>query len=714
MADSDDDIIEEARKRFTFAQDVEGPSRILNLEDERFGNADSDHAEWQWPSSYLTTREAEGSPALVINKTRQHCLQILNDMRQHEDDIQVRPVSGGASYGAAQVLEGICRHIAYISNASQAIDTGCWHQVFSGIGYWRIMTDYIDENSFDQEIFWRRIPDRKSVYLDPLIREYDGSDANWGIIFDDIPRAEAVAAGYLDEHEGAAPPLGVDASDWDNRETVRIAEYYRRTMKEDWLIELPPEVARTTGMAAVRRSALPPELRRAIPPEMRKRRIETPEIEWFKIAGSKIVERKPWAGIYVPIVRIVGEETRIDGVLDRKGHVRALKDPQRMYNYCSSAHVQFGALQTKTPWLAPVAATAGYEQFWNNANIDNLPWLPWNHMTEDGRPIPAPARVEPPVAAPIFLKGMEIAEHEMMMASGQYQAGFGAPSNERSGVAIEARQRQGDNATGHYLQHRATAIRYTGKIVLDLIPKIYDTKRVIQILARDGKRSTVQIDPNAPQAHAAVGHNGGPPIEGDDEEEDGAAIQAIFNPAIGKYDVVADVGPSFATARQESFNAFSQIIQHNPEAFKLLADLWLEAGDFPGADEAKERIKAMLPPEAKGGPSKEMQILQQHMREMATQGQQQIEQLHAALLEAQAKLADKQPTELDWYKAESERLGKMGNIDPEALKPIIRSLVSDVLGTPVLPVMHAHAAADQARMPQDSAGPGMEVAPDGE
>ena len=701
MSDEEDkEIIDEAKKRFEEAFAWEGTTRTLQIMDIRFGNADSDHPEWQWPDTVYADRTAPGSdqPCLVINKTRQHCLQILNDMRQHEDDVEVRPVSGGASAQSAQILEGICRHISYNSNASQAYDTGCWYQVFGGIGYWRVITECPpDQDTFDQEIYVRRIPRPDLVLLDPHIQEFDGSDAKWAIIFEDVPRKQAEAEGDIDEGEAVTPPLGANTSDWNNGETIRRAEYFYRTEKADELIELPPELAQVIGKSAVRKSTLEKDAIDALPEGLRRRKIVTPEITWCKIVGDKIVDRKPWAGKYIPIVRIIGEETVIDGILDRKGHVRALKDPQRMYNYNSSASVQYGALQSKTQWEAPIEAVEEYLEYWEQANKNPAAILPWKHQDEAGNPIPRPARIDPPMAAPVFIKGMEIAQQELMLASGQYQAIMGAPSNETSGVAINARQRQGDNATGHYLQHRATAIRFTGKILIDLIPKIYDTERVIQIINTDGSRASVQLKPDAPDAHQQL-------VDPDDQDIDDATIGAIFNPTIGQYDVVADVGPSYATERQEAFNAFSQIIAHNPDAFKILGDLWLEAGDFPGANKAKERIRKLLPPEVTGGPSKEMQGLQQHMQEMAKAGQAQIEELHQALQAAQQKLAQaEEAAKVAEYKAETERMKAVGTIDPEAMRPIIRSMVSDVLGTPIVPVMHAHAMADQARMPQEPA-----------
>ncbi len=692
MAESDEDIIAEAKKFFAYCEGWEATCRALGREDEKFGNADSDNG-WQWPTTLKGERESENLPCLTINKTRQHCLQIINDARDHEDSVQIRPVGGGATFDAAQVYEGLVRHIEYISNATQAYDTATWHQVFSGIGYWRVVTDYVNEDSFDQDIFIRRIPNPLSVYLDPDIKEYDGSDARRAIIFEDVPRKSAEEQGLVEEDTVSTNALGsYDA--WNSKESVRVAEYFRRSDKPDELIELPPEVAQQIGRASVRKSELPAELLAQLPDTLRRRKITSPEIEWFKIVGDEIKARKPWPGRYIPIVRCVGEETVIDGQLDRKGHVRALKDPQRMYNYNSSASVQYGALQSKSPWLADIRAIGPHMRYWEAANIATAAVLPYSKVNDDGTENDKPTRIEPPSAAPVFLQGMKIAQEEMMLVSGQYQAVMGSPSNETSGKAINARQRQGDNATGHYLQHRATAIRFTGKIIIDLVPKIYDTARVQQIIARDGTRKSIQINPAAKVAHQPQGDE-------NEQDTDDEAISAIFNPKVGQYDVMADVGPSYATSRQEAFNAFSQIIAHNPDLVHIAGDLMFKAADFPGADEIAERLRAMVPQQATGGPTKEMQQLQQHVQAAAQAGQDQIEQLHQELQKAKAKLAEKEPNELEWYKAETERMKVVGTVDPKALQPVIRSLVSDVLGTPVVPVMHAHAQAEQAMLPPE-------------
>ncbi|TPG50185.1 hypothetical protein EAH75_01430 [Rhodanobacter glycinis] len=350
----------------------------------------------------------------------------------------------------------------------------------AGIGYWRVVTDYPNERTFDQEIYLRRVKDPLTIYLDPDITEVDGSDARFAFVYEDRPR-ELFEKEYP-KYKDSAPhgTLGESGDGWSDKDTVRVAEYYRRKEKKDKLI--------ATESGVVKASNLPPEIRAEMlaDPNAKVRDIIEQEIEWFLIVGDEIADKNIWPGKYIPIVRVIGEETVIDGKLDRKGHTRALKDPQRTYNYWTSAAVEFVALQSKTPYIAPVEAISGLEVYWESANRDNLALLPYNGLDDQGKAIPPPSRQAPPTFAPAYLQGLQVSGEELQAVSGQYEAQFGEKSNEKTGIAIQARQRKGDNATYHYIDHQAIAIRFTGRILIDLIPKIYDTKRVLRIVEENG------------------------------------------------------------------------------------------------------------------------------------------------------------------------------------------------------------------------------------
>lgn len=581
----DDKILKEAKKRFKKCEAWESDTRKLFVDDLKFANGDSDN-NYQWPGDILKNRDIGKQVSLTINMVRQHNLQIMNDARQNKPGVTIRPVGGGASYEAAEVFEGLVRHIEYVSNAQAAYDTATRFQVQAGYGAWRIVTDYLPD-SFDQEIYIRRIKDPLSVYIDPDITEVDGSDARFAFVFDDMPKDE-----FDNQHPefkdiGGEVALG-NSEGWIDKDHVRRAEYYRRTEKKDRLVGMTDPVS--GEQSEVRASEVPANILKLVmeDPTTKVRDIIDQNVEWFLIVGNEIVDRKDWAGIYIPVCRVVGEETVIDGNLDRKGHTRAMKDAQKMYNFWTSSAAQQVALQTKTPWTGPMKAFEGLTNYWDTANTVDYAWLPWNHVDDAGQPIPEPKRTQPPQMAAGYIEGLKLSAEDLRAVSGQWQAEMGMPGNERSGKAINARQRQGENATYHYIDHLAIAVRFTGRILLDLIPKIYDTARVVRILAEDGDEKQVHLDPKAKQAFLEQ--------KGKNEE----AAKAIFNPNVGKYDVMSDVGPSYATQRQEAFNAFTQLIASNKELTLIAGDLMFKAADFPGADVIAERLERMVPAQAKG------------------------------------------------------------------------------------------------------------------
>jgi hypothetical protein len=575
-----------------------------------------------------------------------------------------------------------------------AYEAAMYTAVFGGIGYVRLHVDYCDEDSFDQDLFIRRVADPLTVYLDPDIQEYDGSDARFGFVFEDLPRKEAEAK--YRKYKTAFDATPVDGSDgWNGKEHVRVCEYFWRTEEPDTLIAMPDG-------QTMRKSDLPPgaydeitALAMASGQEMRERPIVSQRVEWCKVIGDTVIERKPWLGKYIPIARLVGQETVIQGQMDRKGHVRALLDPQKMYNYHSSGSVESVALQTKSPWLVTARAMGEGETAaqWSEANVKNAAVLVWNDVGDDGLPVAPPQRIEPPRAAQGHIEGMQVAQQELMMASGQYQAIMGAPSNETSGKAINARQRQGDNATYHFIDHQALMIRCLGRMMIDLIPKVYDTQRVIQAIGRDDKRMRIEVDPNRKDAAQQL-------ADPEAEDFDSETVAAILNPAVGKYDVVADVGPSYGTQRQEAFNAFSQMLAQNKEMWTVVGDLWAESADFPGSEKLAKRLHRMVPQSALGGPTPEMQKMQQEFQQVAQQGQAEIGQLQTALTEAQQKLKDQsEDLARKEFEAETQRMAAVGKIDPEAFKPVIREMVSQMMGQPIVPLMHEHAMAEQAMQP---------------
>ena len=670
----DERIIAEVKRRFAQCQDWENHQRKLFLEDIKFANADADNG-YQWPNDIYTNRNGDNRPCLTINKVRQHNLQIVNDAKQNKPSIKFRPVGDGATYDAAQIFEGLARHTEYISNATSIYDSATRNQVEGGMGYWRIVTEYADKDTFDQEAYIRRIKDPLSVYLDPDIIELDGSDAMFGFIYEDIKK-EVFKDKYPEFKDLPSTNSFDEVSNVDDQH-IRICEYYRRNPVEKELISYkkdPNDPDSDFDTVLVYKGNIPSQIVKSLKKQQgtKTRKVIDYEVEWFKIAGDKIIENTKWLGKYIPIVRLIGEETIINGVLDRKGHTRALKDPQRMYNYFSSASVEQVTLQTKVPWLASVESIEGYEAVWRTANIDNPSMLPYNALGDDGTLLPPPQRINPPVSSQGYLQSMETAKQELMLVSGQYEATMGQRSNEVSGKAIGERQRQGENATYHFIDNLAIAIKFTGKILYDLYPRIYDTNRIIKILGEDGSENDIILNPQAQQAHQEI------------QKRNEQKASLIFNPNVGKYDIYCDTGPNYETRRQEAWDAITQIIKTDGALVPIVGDLLFRSADFPNADKIAERLERMVPPQAKGiGPSPQEQQMQQQIQK----DQAQIKHLSTLLenyirdlADAKSKIKSKdEMRDIDVYDAYTKRLAALEKhiVTPKENARMLHDIMSD-------------------------------------
>lgn len=704
----DDKIIIEAHKRFHYCEEWEAQARANFEYDYKFANGDSVNM-FQWDDWVVGDRVVNERPCLTINKTMQHNLQIVNDGKQNKPGVKIAPVGDTASYETAQIYMEMCRHIEYISNAENVYDSAMEFAVNGGFGYWRITTEYINDRSFDQDIVIKRVKDPRSIYLDPDINEVDGSDANYGFVITNKPK-DLYEAEYPNHTDvGGSDSFAGYTSSWITREHIRVAEYFRKTNKNDKYVKF--KLPHTGEEIEAYLSELDEEAKtyyrevkeaeKNIPYDQRsymERDVVRGDIEWYKIAGNKIIDRGVWLGKYIPIVRVIGRETIIDGILDRVSHTRALLDPQRIYNINSSANVEYGALQSKSPITAPMSAIEGFEEYYKSANSVNHSFLPYNNYDEDGNKLDRPERMKPPQPGTAYVQQMQIAQNEMMMVSGQYQAQMGENENAKSGVAINARQRQGDRATYHWIDGLSIATRFTGKILIDLIPKIYTTKRIMQIEAKDGSIINLTIDPDAEVAFQKLLPEGEQPTQSDP-----SIINIIFNPNIGHYAVQADNGPNYATRRQEAFNALTQIAAQNKEFMGIAGDILWRVADFPEAQLLAQRWRRVIPPNITGDApnpqlteamqqasakmEQQLAIIAKQQQELADRGREfdikerelELKEKtagHDAVIEAVREIRED-------FNALTERIVALGNAGPiltaDQVEPLIQQAISEAL-----------------------------------
>jgi hypothetical protein len=676
-------IVREAKERWKRIAEWESSFRTRFIEDLKFRHGDSDNG-FQWPNAIRQARDQDARPCLTMNIIRQHNLQISNDLRKNKASVRFVGTGNGATAESAAVFRDLMRRIEYRSRAqTSAYTIARDFMIDGGIGWTRLITRYADDESMNQEIEIWPVLDPLSVFMDPDCEQHDCSDATHCLVMDSLPKKEWKQAYPKYAHLASTAPLGVGiiSDDWVTDDLMRVCEYFRRVPKPDKVVSFVHRGERRT----IRKSRLHKSMHDAIlsDPLTAVRDVEDSQIEWYLIAGEEIVDSTIWIGKTIPLFRCVGEETRIEGILDRKGHTRAMKDPQRMYNYNASAQVEFAGTQGKTPWTGAVDAIEELEQMWNTANRTNHSYLPFKHLDANGEPIPPqalPRRIEPPNFAPAFQQGMDTAFQQMMMVSGQYANEMGMQGNERTGAAIQKRQNQAATATFHYQDNYEEMLQAIGRAVIDIVPKVYREKQVMSVLGDDGVDYELEIDPTARQAYFA------------ERRHDNEVVKRIFNPLIGRYDVAAKVGPEYGTKREETVEALTLILTQNPGLTGIVGDILLKAMDFDEAQEAARRLKRMVPPQALGqGPTQTEQKQQQIIQSLQIALEKSLQRQG----KEQLKLVGKdQMRDIDAYEAETKRMAALKDMlptDPQGLKELIGQLVEESMKTSLVPILQANA-----------------------
>lgn len=617
----DEDILKAARERMEEALEADRKNREDGHDDLEF------IAGRQWPEEEREAREADSRPVITINRMPQFVRQVTGDLRRLNPGLNIRPGDNEATEDGAELVAGIVREIEAYSNASSVYEDAGISAAQCGIGHWRILTEYEDYKSFDQILRIAPIRNPFSVVWDPAARNPTRSDAKFCFVTERMAKKDFEKA-YPD---ATLSPIETDmagdaAFNWSEGQDIIVAEYF-------WIEEEEKTIYLLADGSVVDEK----------PPEgvivLDKRQTTEKEVYWAKISGKDVLEGpREIPCSYIPIVSVVGEELHIGDEIVRTSVIRFAKDPQRLYNYFKSAHAEFVALQPKAPYIVTPKQIAGLETFWAEANDSNRPYLPYN--PDEKAPGP-PSRQVPPTPSSGMMQEMLAASDDMQATTGIYDAALGQRSNEKSGVAIRQRQMESDISTSVYSDNLQRSIEHCGRILVEMIPKVYDTERVLRIVGPDDEERQVRVNGVA-------------------LDDDGNVVR--INPlSLGKYDVRVTVGPNYSTRRQEVAEGMMQFIQAYPAAAQIAGDLIAKAMDWPDADKLAERLKKMLPPgiaEQEQPDPQQMQMMQQQQA-----AQQEAEQLarrkamaDLAKAEAEAKkaMAEVKEAEADAIKAQAE------------------------------------------------------------
>jgi hypothetical protein len=610
MAKKDDKkLLTTARDRFKKCVEADQENRRKAVEDLKFLHVPGE----QWDEALKTERGIR--PCYEFNKLRVTIKRIVNDIRANRPVGKVRAVEDGDK-DTADTIEGLCRNIWTVSDADCAIDTAAEYSVGGGMGAWRVVTKYSTDDAWDQDIIIEPIRNPLTLWADPAAKDPMKRDASFWFLESRMSK-EAYEAKYgkKDAVEWEASEFD-DEVEWQDDDSVRVCEYwYRKPVTK--LLALLPE-----GQS-VEADQVPPGV---VP--MRTRQVQTHQICMAIIAGDKVLEGPTdWAGSQFPFVVVYGEHLVVDGKVQWFGLTRFAKDAQRAYNFSRTLAIETVAkAPLDTDW-ATVTQAQGLTDQWARAHKELLPFRLYNPDPMS----PGPPLRSPGAQVPVGLVNeMQWSSEDIKATTGIFDNSLGRQANENSGVAIRARQAQAEIATFNYSDNIARGVRRTYEILVDLIPKVYDTERSIRVLGADGAEKYARVNSVDPQTG-----------------------QAMNDLSRGKYDVAITIGPNMGTQRQEAAEVYMGLMQGNPGLFPIVGDLVVKTFDYPYSDEMAERLRLMAPPQIQQMLAQKEQT-GKAMDPQAMAAMAQAEQM-MQLVQQQSELVQQAAAEAEGMKSEAQQ-----------------------------------------------------------
>ena len=554
---SNDPKYQAAMERWDRSAKYDAGDRESALEDIRFLGGR------QWSDNESRDRKAADRKTVTINQLPKYVRQITNEARLNEVAINVLPEDSEADEALAKVLKGIIRGIEYESEAESVYDECLDNAARCGRGAMRVTTEYVSDESFDQCIRVESIEDPFAVYWDRDAKRYDKADADFVFVTEWIDndtfekkynRDPSSISGHADS-----------GNNWSRDGEVRVVEYYYKEKKYGtiWLLQDgtvidPSEDPRDKETFEIEGRAV-----------VRDRKVERVKVFRRLMDGMGFVEKpEEITGKYLPIIPVMGPKLKVDGQVQYWSGIRWAKAPQYNYNLWTSLLSEKAALAPRAPWIGTPEMFKGHVNDWRDSNLKNFPYLVYN--PDPKAPTVMPMRNDATTIDAAELGLLMQADRDLKSTTGFYGENLGEEQRDLSGVAIQRRQSPGELSAFEWIDNLHKSIRQLGRVILDMIPRVYDTQRVVRIVDEKDALDWVTLNQ----------------VTGE-----GPGAEIVNNVQVGKYSVKIDTGPSYKTAREEaSANLTALMGALPPQLSAMIADLAVEEMDFKGASEAAQRI----------------------------------------------------------------------------------------------------------------------------
>lgn len=621
------DILTEAKARFKRGMDAADGVRKHFTKNLQFISGD------QWTDEAKSARQNK-RPMLVINRLRTFASILINEQRQNQLGAKISPRGYGANEDTAEVLAGMVRDIESVSEFEICADVAFKYTIEGNHGWWCIRKEWESEESFDYVLRYEAVEDPLCIVCDPNARKADRSDMRWLFKFHPCPKDEykprygkkAKIVDFSEEHMKSAP-------DWIKEDTVIVAEYWRVDIKKKTLIEVADlqDVDPDTGKARTRKLFQEDSDEKFAPEQiLDEREVECRYVEQFILNGVEVLEHNEWDGQWIPFIPVIGDERWIDGKRVIYSAISHSHDAQRMINYYTTCEAEAAGFAPMPRWVGAVG------QFQTNGDDfasphKNIAKLEYDLKEVGGHPVPPPKweTFTPPTES--FLAGKVASVDDVKATMGMSDALTGTKETDQSGKAIEALQRQGNTANFNFFDNLIRSIRHSTRVLIDLIPHVYDTKRQVRILGEDKKEKIITVNAQL------MGKDGVPELDKDGKPKG-------YFLSVGQYGVAIEVGPSNQTQQQQDVQDIQEmmdVVAKSGDPQLLLKVIYLYASAHSGP--AWKKLAKELDPNPEQDEKQQVPPeVQKRLEELDQIAQALTEQLNQAKEELARRTQEKQ------------------------------------------------------------------------
>lgn len=576
-------------------------------------------SQWDdWLSEY-TTLQYRGQFDVVRPVVR----KLVAEMRKNPIDVLYKP-KDGASPDSADVLMGMYRTDMRHNTAKISVNIGVREQIEAGVGAWRLVAEYEDQDPTSNNQVIRRVPIHEAcshVIWDCNSKQMDKSDARHCTIISPMSKegwkVYAEENGFDDEE---LPTFQSPDSNWlfpwVSKDVVYVGEFYEvEEKKEIAFIYLDPLTGEPVSYFKRDIKDVIDELAERGMQKVAEKKVKRRRVYKSILTCTQILkDRELIAGEHIPIVPVFGEWSFAGDKEVYEGVVRLTKDGQRLRNMIMSFNADIVARNPrKKPIFAP-EQIEGYEYMYGGN--DDYPYYLQNRTDENGNDLP--------IGALAYMENPEVPQANAYMLEAATQA-----VNQVATMGVDAEAANGqvaydtvnqlnmraDLETYVFQDNLATAMRRDGEIYASMVNDIYDVPRNVMMTLEDGSEKQVQL------LTQVVDYQSGQVV--------------TLNDIRGRYECYTDVGPSFQSMKDQNRAEIQELLAKVPPGtpeWQMLLLQYFTLLDGKGVEIMREYANKQLVMMGLKKPETPEEI------QMVDQAQQQPEQPSAEQMQAQGVL----------------------------------------------------------------------------